>query len=124
MQHSGDAPDATKIMPAPDTSISLREVVRVEPPRPAVAPAEPAPLPEQKADVPAAAGASDPHAAGAARYRRRVLLVLSAIALALGLYWASGYFFAYTDDAYVTSDFVNVAPYISGRIISLHIVDN
>ena len=25
--------------------------------------------------------------------------------------------FAYTDDAYVTSDFVNVAPYVSGRIV-------
>jgi len=111
-------------MPDTDTSVSLREVVRAEPSRPAVAPAEPAPLPEQKADVPAAAGAPDPHAAGAARYRRRVLLVLSAIALALGLYWASGYFFAYTDDAYVTSDFVSVAPYISGRIVSINIVDN
>ena len=111
-------------MPDTDTSVSLREVVRAEPSRPAVVPAEPAPLPEQKADVPAAAGAPDPHAAGAARYRRRVLLVLSAIALALGLYWASGYFFAYTDDAYVTSDFVSVAPYISGRIVSINIVDN
>jgi membrane fusion protein, multidrug efflux system len=58
------------------------------------------------------------------RYRRRVLLTLGAIVLALGLYWASSYVFAYTDDAYVTSDFVNVAPYISGRIVSVSIVDN
>ena len=58
------------------------------------------------------------------RYRRRVLLTLSAVVLALFLYWASGYFFAYTDDAYVTSDFVNVAPYISGRIVSVNIIDN
>jgi len=57
-------------------------------------------------------------------YRRRVLLTLSSVVLALFLYWASGYFFAYTDDAYVTSDFVDVAPYISGRIVSLNIVDN
>src|SRR5215469_2358983 len=57
-------------------------------------------------------------------YRRRVLLALSSVVLALFLYWASGYFFAYTDDAYVTSDFVDVAPYISGRIVSLNIVDN
>ena len=61
---------------------------------------------------------------GATRYRRRVLLTLSAIALALFLYWASGYFFAYTDDAYVTSDLVNVAPYISGRVVAVPIVDN
>jgi multidrug efflux system membrane fusion protein len=53
-----------------------------------------------------------------------VLLVLSAVVLALVLYWASGYFFAYTDDAYVTSDLVSVAPYISGRIVSVNIVDN
>ena len=50
--------------------------------------------------------------------------MLASIALALGLYWASGYFFAYTDDAYVTSDLVSVAPYVSGRIVSLNIVDN
>jgi multidrug efflux system membrane fusion protein len=53
-----------------------------------------------------------------------VLLVLSAVVLALVLYWASGYFLAYTDDAYVTSDLVSVAPYISGRIVSVNIVDN
>jgi membrane fusion protein, multidrug efflux system len=50
--------------------------------------------------------------------------VLSTIVLALTLYWASGYFVAYTDDAYVTSDLVSVAPYISGRIVSVNIVDN
>jgi multidrug resistance efflux pump len=53
-----------------------------------------------------------------------VLLVLSTIVLALTLYWASGYFFAYTDDAYVTSDLVSVAPYVSGRILSINIADN
>jgi multidrug efflux system membrane fusion protein len=62
--------------------------------------------------------------ADTARYRRRVLLTLSAIVLALVLYWASGYFFAYTDDAYVTSDLVSVAPYVSGRIVGVNIVDN
>jgi multidrug efflux system membrane fusion protein len=53
-----------------------------------------------------------------------VLLTLGAIILAFGLYWASSYVFAYTDDAYVTSDFVSVAPYVSGRIVSVNIVDN
>ena len=62
--------------------------------------------------------------ADTARYRRRVLLTLSAVVLALVLYWASGYLFAYTDDAYVTSDFVSVAPYITGRIVSVNIVGN
>jgi membrane fusion protein, multidrug efflux system len=82
-----------------------------------------APFPEQKVGE-APAADPDPQTAGALRYRRRVLLVLSSIVLALFLYWASGYFFAYTDDAYVTSDFVNVAPYVSGRIVSVNIVDN
>jgi membrane fusion protein, multidrug efflux system len=86
---------------------SLRELPRTEPP--SVEPPVIEPGPQQ---------------ASAARYRRRVLLVLSAIALALVLYWASGYVFAYTDDAYVTSDFVSVAPYVSGRIVTVNIVDN
>lgn len=62
--------------------------------------------------------------AAAAHYRRRVLLVLGTIALALGLYWASSYVFAYTNDAYVTSDLVAVAPQITGRIVTVPIVDN
>jgi multidrug efflux system membrane fusion protein len=53
-----------------------------------------------------------------------VLLVLSAVVIALLAYWASGYFFAYTNDAYVTSDFVSVAPYVSGRIVTVNVVDN
>src|SRR5215469_989303 len=85
----------------------LRELPRAEPPETEAPMLEP-----------------EPQQSGAARYRRRVLLVLSAITLALFLYWASGYVFAYTDDAYVTSDFVNVAPYVSGRIVSVNIVDN
>jgi len=52
------------------------------------------------------------------------LLLLSAIVVVLVLYWGSGYFFAYTNDAYVTSDLVSVAPYVSGRIVSVDIVDN
>jgi membrane fusion protein, multidrug efflux system len=89
------------------TLTPLRELPREEPPSIEAPVAEP-----------------DLQRAIAARYRRRVLLVLAAIALALVLYWASGYVFAYTDDAYVTSDFVNVAPYVSGRIVSVNIVDN
>ena len=102
----------------------LREVASaaaLEPPPPAaLAPA----IPPQVADEAPPSTAPASVEADAARYRRRVLLTLSTVVLALFLYWASGYFFAYTDDAYITSDFVNVAPYISGRIISLNIVDN
>jgi membrane fusion protein, multidrug efflux system len=105
---------------------ALREVAKAEPypaQEPTVAPA-PDVRPERPyPDMPPATVA-DPSSAGATGYRRRVLLVLSSIVLALALYWASGYFVAYTDDAYVTSDFVNVAPYVSGRIVSVNIVDN
>jgi len=104
----------------------LREVMTAKPAGPAAKSAEPLPLSSSPETGGAAAEAAnaDQEAASAARYRRRVLLVLSAITLALVLYWASGYVFAYTDDAYVTSDFVDVAPYISGRIVSVNIVDN
>jgi membrane fusion protein, multidrug efflux system len=66
----------------------------------------------------------DPKAAAAAHYRWRVLLVLAGLVLAFGLYWGSSYLFAYTDDAYVTSDLVGVAPQITGRIIAVPITDN
>jgi membrane fusion protein, multidrug efflux system len=106
------------------TQSLLREVASTtvpEPPLPiSLAPAV-APQVEEK--VPPSTAAAD-IAADTARYRRRVLLTLSAIVLALVLYWASGYFFAYTDDAYVTSDLVSVAPYVSGRIVGVNIVDN
>jgi multidrug efflux system membrane fusion protein len=106
-----------------DTTIRLREVARAQSPPAEVDPAEPAPAHEKAGERPpeTTAKAQD---TGVGGYRRRVLFVLSSIALALALYWASGYFFAYTDDAYVTSDLVSVAPYVSGRIVSVNIVDN
>jgi membrane fusion protein, multidrug efflux system len=63
-------------------------------------------------------------AAGARRYRQRVLLVMAGLAAAFGLYWGSSYVFAYTDDAYVTSDLVAVAPQITGRIVAVPVSDN
>lgn len=104
-----------------DTTIRLREVAR-ERPRPPEVDTDPAP--HQKASEPLPPSTPESQDAGVGSYRRRVLLVLSSIALALALYWASSYFFAYTDDAYVTSDLVSVAPYVSGRIVSVNIVDN
>jgi multidrug efflux system membrane fusion protein len=101
-------------MPDQDTRVLLRELK----PGPAVLP-EGAPKAEPVAETDHA-----PRPDSSAGYRGRVLLVLASIVLALALYWASGYVFAYTDDAYVTSDFVNVAPYVSGRIVSLNVIDN
>jgi len=105
------------------TAIPLRELALARS-RPAeVDPAEPESL-RGNADERPPETTAKPQDTDVGGYRRRVLLVLSSVALALALYWASGYFVAYTDDAYVTSDFVNVAPYISGRIASVNIVDN
>jgi len=101
-------------MPDQDTRVLLREVVQ---PDAAGLPIEAAPKVSPATD-------QAPQANDTARYRRRVLVVLASIVLALALYWASGYFLAYTDDAYVTSDFVRIAPYISGRIVSVNVVDN
>jgi multidrug efflux system membrane fusion protein len=105
---------------------TLREITRAEPavPQDARASPEPLVLPERKEVEPVPEAASDRTASEGSSYRRRVLLVLSSIVLALGLYWASSYFLAYTDDAYVTSDLVSVAPYVSGRIVAVPIVDN
>jgi membrane fusion protein, multidrug efflux system len=74
--------------------------------------------------LPEARAMPDPDARAARRYRRRVLLVLAALAAAVLAYWGSSYVFAYTDDAYVTSDVVAVAPWITGRVIAVPIVDN
>jgi len=113
-------------MPDRGTRAELQELARGAPALPATKaddPAALAPLPEQKEEEAAATGA-DPEADGNARYRRRVLLTLGAIVLTLVVYWASGYVLAYTNDAYVTSDLVAVAPQISGRIVAVPIVDN
>jgi len=104
-----------------DTIIALSAEARKRPP--SIDPVSPAPLPKD-ADTPAPASVAPPQQAEATGYRRRVLLVLSAVLIALLAYWASSYFFAYTNDAYVTSDFVSVAPYVSGRIASVNVVDN
>ncbi len=105
---------------------SLRELSTPERVLPEADTVEPLSLKASPGQKVAEIAVADPNAQAesATRYRRRVLLVLSSIVLVLLLYWGSGYFFAYTDDAYVTSDFVSVAPYISGRIVSVNIVDN
>ena len=56
---------------------------------------------------------------------RRTALTLLATLLALGLaYWASTYFMAYTDDAYVDSDLIQVAPLVDGPVVGVHVTDN
>jgi membrane fusion protein, multidrug efflux system len=56
--------------------------------------------------------------------KRRVVLVLGGLATFFVFYELSGRVIAYTDDAYVRSDLVAVAPQVTGRIISVDVVDN
>jgi multidrug efflux system membrane fusion protein len=56
--------------------------------------------------------------------RTRITLVLGGLVAAFLTYEVTTYFVAYTDDAYVRSDLVGVAPEVTGRIIGVHVVDN
>ena len=55
---------------------------------------------------------------------RRLITVGGTLLLLLILWETFTYFIAYTDDAYVRSDLVAVAPEVTGRIIAVHVVDN
>jgi membrane fusion protein, multidrug efflux system len=56
--------------------------------------------------------------------RRRAVLLLVAAGLVVGLWWGSGYVVAYTDDAYIDSDVVQVTPEVAGPIEAVHVRDN
>jgi multidrug efflux system membrane fusion protein len=58
------------------------------------------------------------------RRRHTVLFVLGALTLFFAGWWLADQFFAYTDNAYVTSDVVAVAPEVTGPIIAVHVHDN
>ena len=114
------------------------ETARVAPAEPNVAPAAlppaapppvelpPAELPP--AGPPPAAAATPPSAAAlgpVAKSRLRRLVTVGGTLLLLFILWETFTFFvAYTDDAYVRSDLVAVAPEVTGRIIAVHVVDN
>ena len=55
---------------------------------------------------------------------RRVFVVVGTILGLFALYQIFTSLVAYTDDAYVRSDLVAVAPEVTGRIIAVHVVDN
>jgi hypothetical protein len=56
--------------------------------------------------------------------RCRVARFLLTIVVVLAAWWGSGYLFAYTDDAYLTSDLVSVTPEVSGPIETVQVTDN
>lgn len=56
--------------------------------------------------------------------RRRAALVVGGLALAFVLWEVLGGFVAYTDDAFVRSDLIAVAPEVTGRVIAVAVHDN
>jgi membrane fusion protein, multidrug efflux system len=58
------------------------------------------------------------------RRRGRVALVGGGLLGAFLLYEIVTSFIAYTDDAYVLSDLVAVAPQVTGQVIAVHVTDN
>jgi multidrug efflux system membrane fusion protein len=79
----------------------------------------PAPLPADRCDP-----APRRVRSHASTHRRRALLVLFALVLVVAAWWGSGYLFAYTDDAYLTSDLVSITPEVSGPIEAVQVTDN
>ncbi|MEA2811718.1 MAG: rane fusion protein multidrug efflux system [Rhodospirillaceae bacterium] len=130
------APVAAAAVPA-ETTPTPAETARGAPAEPAAAPAEPPPVapaaprpvdpppvepPPVAADAPPTAVAA---LAPVARSRLRRLVTVGGTLLILFILWETfTYFVAYTDDAYVRSDLVAVAPEVTGPIIALYIVDN
>lgn len=58
------------------------------------------------------------------RRYRRLWIALGALVAVLVLYFGGSALFAYTDDAYVRSDLVAIAPQVSGVVKSVLVVDN
>ncbi len=110
---------------------------RPEPPKPdspksdaPAAAAEAAESSSRPAEAPAAPpAASPPAAASPAGSRtvsrlRRFAAVSGTILLLLVAWEVLTYYVAYTDDAYVRSDLIGVAPEVTGPIVALHVIDN
>jgi len=79
---------------------------------------EASPPPAADAAMPAAPPPAEAHRL------RRVVIGLAAVVLVFAAWEALTSCVAYTDDAYVRSDLVTVAPQVTGHIIAVSIVDN
>ena len=99
------------------------EIVPAAPKPVATPPPPPEPTPVAAPEPPPATVPSARPAVETSRLHR--LLTVGGTILALFiLYEVFTYFVAYTDDAYVRSDLVAVAPQVTGQIIDVHVVDN
>jgi membrane fusion protein, multidrug efflux system len=130
---AGPKPSPSAARAAEAVAASAKPAAKpVEPSQPGVEPpAAKLPTPEPPAPVaeppPALAPADAAPAAlsKTARSRLRRVIAVGGTLLVLLIAWESfTYFVAYTDDAYVRSDLVAVAPEVTGRIIAVHVVDN
>jgi membrane fusion protein, multidrug efflux system len=96
----------------------------IPPPRPATpgmemqTADEVSPPPPAEAAVPAAPPSPEAHRL------RRVVVGLAAVVLVFAAWEVLTSYVAYTDDAYVRSDLVSVAPQVTGHIITVAVVDN
>jgi membrane fusion protein, multidrug efflux system len=98
----------------PDNAAPAPAVARDPEPADDVAALSPEPVPAERAPM-----------SPLARSRLRRVVTVGGTLLILFILWETfTYFIAYTDDAYVRSDLVAVAPEITGRIIAVHVVDN
>jgi multidrug efflux system membrane fusion protein len=119
------SPDTAQ--PVPSESLAPKPAVG---PKPAVAREEEPLAKDAPASVPAPApepspAPQPPPTSPLVRSRLRRVLTVGGTLLFLFIAWeAITYFVAYTDDAYVRSDLVAVAPEVTGRIIAVHVVDN
>jgi membrane fusion protein, multidrug efflux system len=107
--------------PKPDAPAPAPKTAEPAPPKPPEAPV--APPAEAPPPDPPAAPAAPPGSRVASRLRRLVAVIGTILVLFVG--WeVLTYYVAYTDDAYVRSDLIGVAPEVTGPIIALHVVDN
>jgi membrane fusion protein, multidrug efflux system len=114
-----DAPTAPKADSAPKPAPpAAPEPVPAQPPP---APTQPPPAPAAAAAPPAAATPEQPRSVSRLR---RLVAVVGTIAALFVAWEVLTYYVAYTDDAYVRSDLVGVAPEVTGPIIGLYVVDN
>ena len=80
--------------------------------------------PLQAVSQPARSPEVKQRAARARSPRGRAIRVLLIAGLIVAVWWCSGYVFAYTDDAYLTSDLVSVTPEVKGPVEAVHVTDN
>jgi membrane fusion protein, multidrug efflux system len=114
-------PEPQKLAAAPSDAPAPAPKTAEPAPKPPEAPVAPSPAPPPS---PPPAASADPPASRVVSRVRRLATVIGTI-LVLFIAWeVLTYYVAYTDDAYVRSDLIGVAPEVTGPIIGLYVVDN